>query len=197
MTKPSRVKTLIVAFFAGAAAQTGTALAGAQLVDKEGVANFGYDVVAYHTDLAAQKGSDAFTASHNGAVFHFASAENRDAFAADPERYAPAYDGHCAYALTRHKKLTVDPEAFSIVDPATGREVDAETYTAETRGVLYLNYSPDVNDQFNAELQDNITLADFAWKDCLELKPAARPGKGFRDLLPGRRPKSCPAGEAQ
>lgn len=170
------------------------ALAGPQFVDQDGVANFGYDVVAYHQTFTATKGSADFTATHNGAPFWFASAENRDLFIANPGRFAPAYDGHCAFAVASHKKLTVDPESFSIVDPETRRLVDRATYTLETPGVLYLNYSADVNGKFNAQLPDIIMQADYAWTDCLEKLPAARPKKGLRDLFGGKRPDSCPVG---
>jgi len=166
----------------------GAAFAGEQFVDRDGYANFGYDVVAYHTAHAATPGADAFTAEFNGATFVFASAENRDLFVGDPQRFAPAYDGHCAFALTRNKKLTVDPEAFSIVDPATGALVDLASYDPMAEaGVLYINYSPSVNAQFNDDIAGNIIKADVAWNDCLELLPAARPRKSFRDLFAGRR----------
>ena len=169
------------------------ALAGEQFVGPDGVANFGYDVVAYRTTFEPTKGAPEFAADFNGAPFWFASAENRDLFLSDPEKFAPAYDGHCAFALTRHKKLTVDPEAFSIVDPATGALVDQTTYTVDAPGVLYLNYSPKVNEQFNEDVPGNIAKADFAWDDCLETRPAAKPKKRFRDLFGGRRPDDCPA----
>ena len=172
----------------------GAAMAGEQFVDKDGVANFGYDVVAYHTTFAPTPGSADFAADYNGAPFWFASAENRDLFLEDPTVFVPAYDGHCAFALVTHKKLTIDPEAFSIVDPETLTLVDRDTYEPGT-GVLYLNYSPDVNGQFNEDISGNVEKADFAWNDCLELRPAARPRKGLRDFFGGRRPKDCPAAE--
>jgi YHS domain-containing protein len=168
----------------------GAAHAGPQFVDKTGIANFGFDVVAYHTTFAAAKGAPTFTATHNGATFWFASAANRDLFRANPAAYAPAYDGHCAFALTRHKKLTVDPEAFSIVDPKSGKLVDRATYKPGT-GVLYLNYDPGVNKQFNKDLTVNISKADYAWKDCLEPLAAAKPTKGVSDLFDGKRPATC------
>lgn len=34
----------------------------------------------------------------NGRSWHFSSGANRDAFLADPESYAPAYGGYCAWA---------------------------------------------------------------------------------------------------
>ena len=49
----------------------------------------GYDVVAYFTEGKPVEGSDDFTAEYDGAVWQFASAENRDAFTTDPAKYAP------------------------------------------------------------------------------------------------------------
>lgn len=170
----------------------GAAHAGEQFVDKDGVANFGYDVVAYHTTFTPTKGSEQFVATYNGAPFWFASAQNRDRFLADPAAFAPAYDGHCAFALTDHKKLVVDPEAFSIVDPETHQLVEQDSYVPG-EGVLYLNYDPGVNRKFNRHLDLNIFKADFAWDDCLELRPAATPRKRFNDFFPVNRPKDCPA----
>ena len=59
-----------------------------------GVAIKGYDTVAYHTENRAVKGSRDFSYQWNDARWYFASAENRDRFAADPERYAPQYGGY-------------------------------------------------------------------------------------------------------
>ena len=54
----------------------------------------GYDVVAYHTEDRAIKGSSQFSHKWNDAKWYFSSAENRDLFAADPERFAPQYGGY-------------------------------------------------------------------------------------------------------
>ena len=53
----------------------------------------GYDTVAYHTKGRALKGKSAFSYEWNDAIWQFSSAENRDLFAATPERYAPKYGG--------------------------------------------------------------------------------------------------------
>ncbi|MDP6952813.1 MAG: YHS domain-containing (seleno)protein [Alphaproteobacteria bacterium] len=55
----------------------------------------GYDAVAYHLEGKPVEGSDAFEHDWEGATWRFASAENRDLFAADPAKYAPAYGGYC------------------------------------------------------------------------------------------------------
>ena len=170
-----------------------SAHAGEQLVDKKGRANFGYDVVAYHTQNAAVEGTDEFSAQYNDATFLFASAEHRDLFLANPERFAPAYDGHCAFAIISYKKLTVDPEAFVIADPETHLPVGTDYNPMTDDGILYLNYSEGVNKQFRELLPQGIVDADLAWDDCLENLPAGRARKGLRDFFGGGdRPDSCP-----
>lgn len=59
-----------------------------------GVAIKGYDAVAYHTEARAVKGSIKFSTKWNDAKWYFSNAENRDLFAANPERYAPQYGGY-------------------------------------------------------------------------------------------------------
>ena len=70
-----------------------------------GVAIDGHDTYAYHTEDAAAEhkaieGSKKYTVEHKGAKWRFASQENADAFAADPDKYSPVYNGHCANALS-------------------------------------------------------------------------------------------------
>ncbi len=62
--------------------------------DTFGVAIKGYDTVAYHTEGKAVLGRSEYAHEWNDAVWYFSSAENRDLFAADPERYAPQYGGY-------------------------------------------------------------------------------------------------------
>lgn len=169
----------------------GAAHAGPQFVDKAGIANFGYDVVAYQTTFTATKGTKDFTATYDGATFWFASAANRDMFTKNPAAFAPAYDGHCAFAVANNKKLTVDPEAFSVVDPVTHELVSRTNFTPGA-GRVYLNYDPGVNKKFNADTKGIIAKSDYAWKDCLEKRPAAKPEKGISDLFPAGRAASCP-----
>jgi len=59
-----------------------------------GVAIKGYDTVAYHSEGRAVKGKSEFSHKWNDAKWYFSSAENKDLFAADPERYAPQYGGY-------------------------------------------------------------------------------------------------------
>ncbi|MEZ5666667.1 MAG: YHS domain-containing (seleno)protein [Alphaproteobacteria bacterium] len=140
------------------------ALAGEQYVDETGFAVSGYDVVAYFDlDQAAVgqqqpapvAGSKAFTAEYNGATWAFASAENRDRFAADPAAFAPAYDGHCAYGVAQGGKVPANPSLWRIVD-----------------GRLYLNITPQVVEFWNEDISGNIQQSEVNWSD-IERDPAA------------------------
>ena len=131
------------------------AFAGDQYVDETGFAASGYDVVAYF-DLVqnplgqpktpAVPGKVAITAEYNGATFAFSSAENRAAFVADPAKYAPQYDGHCAFGVSKGGKVPGNPNLWRIVD-----------------GKLYLNITKNVVGLWEADIPGNIELAEKNW----------------------------------
>jgi YHS domain-containing protein len=108
----------------------------------------GYDPVAYHLENRPVQGRAEFSHEWNGARWRFASAANRDLFAADPSRYAPQYGGYCAFGTSRGYKVSTDPEAFAIVD-----------------GKLYLNYSKPVQTTWNRDRPGYIATADRNWVD--------------------------------
>lgn len=75
-----------------------------------GVAIGGKDTVAYHTlnrspQASALGGKKSFVVKHKGAKWRFADQATADKFEADPEKYSPAYNGHCANALSLDKGL--------------------------------------------------------------------------------------------
>lgn len=109
----------------------------------------GYDVVAYTAGTAA-KGVPAFEYRWNGALWRFASAENRDRFARDPERYAPQFGGYCAWAVSRGYTANIDPHAFKIVN-----------------GKLYLNYSKSVQRMWEQDVPGNIAKGEANWPAAL------------------------------
>lgn len=103
------------------------------------IAILGYDPVAYFADSRAVEGSPAFSYKWLGATWQFASAEHRDAFIADPIRYAPQYGGLCAGA-TAFNQITsnIDPEAWRIIGGKlylfggkAGLEEDYDPYAAD------------------------------------------------------------------
>lgn len=151
---------------------SGTALAGPQYVDETGFAVSGYDVVAFHSleqnpvgtsQPEAVPGSTAFTAEYNGATWAFASAENRDLFVADPAKYAPAYDGHCAYGVAQGGKVPANPNLWRIVD-----------------GVLYLNINPAVVGFWEADIPGFIQTSEQNWNGVEDSPASERSWKSIK-----------------
>jgi YHS domain-containing protein len=108
----------------------------------------GYDPVAYFTEQKPVKGSPEFRSDFQGSTFQFASAAHRDAFAADPSKYAPQYGGYCAYGMAKGYKAVIDPAAFTVVSDK-----------------LYLNYSEAVRSQWLSDIPGYIRKADVNWPD--------------------------------
>ena len=111
-----------------------------------GTAIEGYDPVAYFAEGRPVEGDRAFAHDWMGATWYFASAENRDRFAADPERYAPQYGGYCAWAVAHGYTANIDPAAWKIVEDK-----------------LYLNYSKEVQADWAQDIPGNITKSDANW----------------------------------
>ena len=142
----------------------GAAQAGEQYVDESGYAISGYDPVAYF-DLKqvplgdrqpeAVPGKTSITADYNGATWAFASEANREKFLADPAKYAPAFDGHCAYGIAQGGKVPGNPNLWRIVD-----------------GKLYVNITPTVVGFWEKDISGDIAAANKNWTE-LEEKPAS------------------------
>ena len=111
----------------------------------------GYDAVAYMTDGKPVKGLPQLSTTWSGAVWRFSSAEHRDAFLKDPERYAPQFGGYCAWAVAHGYTANGDPEAWRIVD-----------------GRLYLNYSKRVQTRWEADIPGYIIKGQANWPDVLK-----------------------------
>jgi len=107
----------------------------------------GYDVVSYFTDQRPVQGSDKFSASYGGVTWQFANAEHRDAFKADPAKYAPQYGGFCSWGVAQGKLFDVDP--------VNGWTVN--------NGKLYLNFNGDINTTFAHDTQGFVSKAEKNW----------------------------------
>lgn len=158
-----RIKMVMAALFAGLIA---TAVqAGDQYVDGTGYAASGYDVVAYF-DLPQSKvgqaqskavpGRVARTADYNGAKFAFSSAANLDRFLTNPAKYAPQFDGHCAYGVAQGNKVPGNPNLWRIVG-----------------GKLYLNITKAVNRSWEQDIPGYLQQAGGTWPGRLEPKGAS------------------------
>ncbi len=110
------------------------------------VAIRGYDPVAYFVESTPTKGDPAFSSTYEGATWYFANAANRDSFAADPAKYAPAYGGWCAYGMAKGGKVPIDPTAWKIVD-----------------GTLYLNVNKKIQGWWEADIPGFIQEANANW----------------------------------
>ncbi len=108
----------------------------------------GYDVVAYYTDGQATPGSPVHTVTWRGLQWRFASEEHRRMFRADPERYAPAYDGHCAWAMSKGRLAQGRPQHWAIHE-----------------GRLYLNCSAEVHEIWLDNRERMIPAADREWAE--------------------------------
>jgi YHS domain-containing protein len=113
---------------------------------ERGLAIRGHDPVAYFRHGRRRRGEAAFTHAWRGATWRFASAANRDAFAAEPERFAPQYGGFCAFAVAGGYAAPIDPAAWTIVD-----------------GRLYLNYDRAVQRRWEADIAGHIARGDANW----------------------------------
>lgn len=108
-----------------------------------------YDAVSYF-DGQALEGDPSISHRWQGAIWFFASTENRDRFVANPESYAPQYGGYCAFAVSKGYTADVDPEAWTVVD-----------------GKLYLNNSKSVRTKWRKDIPGNIAKADRNWPGLL------------------------------
>src|SRR5260370_5854411 len=141
MSKIRPFAILILAILALSAAASAAAIN-----QTEGVALKGYDPVAYFTQNKAGQGSDQFTTQYQGATYKFESAANRDAFVANPTKYAPQYGGYCAWGVAHGAKADVEPDSFTVVD-----------------GKVYMNYNKTVRFLWKRDIPGNVTKADQNW----------------------------------
>lgn len=140
---------------AAAVMMAGAAHAGSQYVDESKYAISGYDAVAFfdleqaavgQSQPEAVPGDANITADHNGSTWAFSTEENRDMFLADPAKYAPQYDGHCAYGVAQGGKVPGNPNLWRIVD-----------------GKLYLNINPAVVGFWEEDIPGQIGTAETNW----------------------------------
>jgi YHS domain-containing protein len=110
----------------------------------------GYDPVAYFTEGRPVEGRRDITLVWKGATWRFATKENREAFKAKPEAYAPQYGGHCAWAVSEGYTAKGDPQYWKIVG-----------------GKLYLNYNAKVQGDWERDVSGRIVRGDGNWPSVL------------------------------
>lgn len=141
--KPSHFRLTIIAFLLAA----NTAFAQQSPVfTLAGKAIRGYDPVAYFTVGKPVPGDSTLAYSYQGANWYFSSAQNRDLFKANPDKYMPQYGGYCAYGTSQGHKAPTQPDAWTIND-----------------GKLYLNYNANVKTRWDKDRPGLIKKADDIW----------------------------------
>ncbi len=117
--------------------------------NSQGVTINGYDTVAYFSKSRPVQGNSQYQTKWMGATWYFANAENKNLFLAKPNKYAPAYGGYCAYAVSQGSKAVANPSAWTIY-----------------KGRLFLNYNTAVRDQRWLPHKDELIYqADKNWKN--------------------------------
>jgi len=123
------------------------ALAG-EFFETDGVALRGYDPVAYFASAEPQKGQAQYSYEYKNSKFYFASDANQRAFITMPEKYAPQFDGYCAFGTAQGYKVSTQPDAFAIV-----------------KDKLYLNYDKKVQKIWQQDGPGNIQQAEKNWPE--------------------------------
>jgi YHS domain-containing protein len=108
----------------------------------------GTDVVAYFTMGRHVFGTPAHASTHKGVRFHFASAEHKARFDAEPARWLPQYNGYCANGIAYAIPWGGSPESWRIHD-----------------GKLYIFGGETSRAAFELDLKNQVALADGYWRD--------------------------------
>ncbi len=116
-------------------------------VEGGNVAVSGYDVTSYFTDDGTPVlGSEEHVVQYGDALYHFASAENKEKFIGDPAAFAPKYGGHCAWAMSKGNLAPGNATLAKVVD-----------------GALYLNFNKEVQKDWLSDIPGYIEKSEAAW----------------------------------
>ncbi len=107
----------------------------------------GADVVAYFTLGKYTPGTSQFQSTYEGVVFHFSSAEHKQAFDVAPTKYLPQYGGYCANGVVYGIPWGGDADTWKMVD-----------------GKLYIFGGQGSKDAFLLDEKANLALADRYWQ---------------------------------
>ena len=114
-----------------------------------GIALTGYDPVSYFEispNKDPKKGKSNFQHKWGGVTWHFATNENMQKFIQNPKKYAPLYQGYCAYAAANNYVYQGDPLAWTVF-----------------KGKLYLNANKSVRSDWLENKVNYIKQANKNW----------------------------------
>lgn len=106
----------------------------------------GYDPVSYFSETGPVMGVPKHSLYFNGFTYRFATAKNLQKFSENPDKYAPAYGGNCAFGMVHGRESTIDPTVYEIVD-----------------GRLFFMINPGTRKQWNRKADKNIRKGDANW----------------------------------
>ncbi len=116
-------------------------------VEGGNVAVSGYDVTSYFTDDGTPVlGSEDFSVQYGEAVYHFASAANKEKFIGDPAAFVPKYGGHCAWAMSKGNLAPGNATLAKVVD-----------------GELFLNFNKKVQKDWLSDIPGYVEKSEAAW----------------------------------
>lgn len=149
LTRRATLGLLVAAPIAGAIGLPANAMEP-ETFQTDGIAINGIDPVAYFTDQAPVEGSADHALDHNGATWHFVSADNKAAFMADPDKYGARFGGYCAFAASKGYLAPTVPEAWTIYEDR-----------------LYLNFSLRARELWLQDVPGNIAKGEANWPGIL------------------------------
>lgn len=112
------------------------------------LAAHGVDLVALVSDGNPVEGFATHSATYDGASYYFTSAENREAFEANPAAYLPQHGGFCSYGVSVGKKFDGDPDQYVVAD-----------------GKLFLFLNAATRSKFLEDVNGTTKTADDQWSN--------------------------------
>ncbi len=147
------MKSLALTALAATLALAAPAFAADEINVSEGLSAAGAPLAAHGVDLVALvnngnpvEGFANHSATYDGASYYFTSAENLEAFEANPAAYLPQHGGYCSFGVSVGKKFDGDPDQYLIAD-----------------GKLYLFLNADTRAAFLKDVTSTAKTADDQW----------------------------------
>lgn len=106
----------------------------------------GHCLVSTNKQGKAVKGDKQHRSTYGEWVYYFASEEAKKEFEKNPEKWLPAYEGHCAAAMADGKQYEGTPEAMRVED-----------------GRLFFFWDEDDAKDWEKDKKANIAKADSEW----------------------------------
>lgn len=137
------MKLVVLTAIAATLALTAPAFAVDEINVSKGISAAGAPLAAHGVDLVALvtsgnpvEGFANHSATYDGASYYFTSAENREAFEANPAAYLPQHGGYCSFGVSVGKKFDGDPDQYLLADGKLYLFLNAETRAAFLKDVV-------------------------------------------------------------